>query len=324
MVSTVQKIELSEEEWIENESINRLMKSRRGTIAFASLASLLMAIQLQGHIHNGLVLIWLTASLFFIFYRYILKNKIANDLRSATVAMKVTFVKKYSFIWSLNALIWGLASWLFLASMPVQNQYICATILNGVGFVAVLNLNSHRKIARQYINTLMGTYVVACLWHIGVVENFNSAFIQYAHLISLLFIWLFLHMLDNRNYAAYRHNLALLYRNNLLIHSLNLKSQQLAAEKQMVLNTNEVTKRFYLNAAYDVYQPIYALKTHVEHAIHDASKVDELLLKMHTSCRAAEGLLASSFNIPIKTTPTLIATESSSSNTKSVDIDIDI
>jgi signal transduction histidine kinase len=296
MVLQVQNIELSEAEWIENESINRLLLSRRGTLAFAALATCVLATQLVGHVNTALVFGWLAASLLLLYYRFTVKTKLTHFFRNATVSDKSIFLEKYSFIWSLNAFIWGLASWLFLATVPLQNQYVCATILNGVGFVAVLSLNSQRRIAGRYINILMGTHVLASLWQIVAVSNFDSPFIQYVHLLSLILVWLFLHLLDNKNYAAYKSNLILLYRNNRLIHSLNRKTEQLASEKKVVMNANQVIQRFYSSAAHDIRQPVYALKIYAELAMQDETKVAELLPKMNDSCNAIEALFASLFD----------------------------
>lgn len=296
MVLQVQKIELSESDWIENESINALMLSRRSTMAFASLTMFIMAAQLVGHVNTVLIAIWLSAALIVLCYRQVIKSNFANHLRHQSVAEKTKFVRKYGYVWSLNALIWGLSSWLFLTVVPLQNQYVCATILNGVGFVAVLNLHSHRKIAHQFINILMGTHVVVCLWHIGVVANFDSPFIQYVHLVSLLIIWLFLHLLDNKNYLAYKNNLLLLYHNNRLIHSLNRKTEQLESEKQVVTNANQVIQRFYSSASHDIRQPVYALKIYAELAMQDETKIVELLPKITASCHAIEALFASLFD----------------------------
>jgi signal transduction histidine kinase len=296
MFLQVQKIELSESDWIENESINTLMLSRRSTMAFASLTLFIMASQLVGHVNTTLVATWLFASLAVLTFRQVIKSNFAKHLHHESVVEKTRFVKKYSFVWSLNALTWGISSWLFLTVVPLQNQYVCATILNGVGFVAVLNLHSHRKIAHQFINILMGTHVLASLWCIGIVGNFENPLIQYIHLISLLVIWLFLHLLDNKNYLAYKSNLQLLYRNNRLIHSLNRKTEQLENEKQVVTNANQVIQRFYSSASHDIRQPVYALKIYAELARQDETKIAELLPKMTASCHAVEGLFASLFD----------------------------
>ncbi len=290
------KNELSESDWIDNQSIDLLLEPRRGTTSFAALAMVVMALLVYEHINLWLLLGWLGASFAILFYRYRLKMRCAPEMAHATVASKRTFIKKYSFAWTASAFTWGASGWLFFADIPVQNQYIGAMMLFVVGFVGVLNLNSQRKISGKFINALMGTQVAGGLAYIGFIDNANITSLQCAHLASLLVVWLIFHIVDNRFYVSYRRNLALYYQNSSLIQSLNRRTTQLEQEKQVALHANQVIQRFYSSAAHDIRQPVYALKVYADLAMEDITQVPQLLPKINASCNAVEALFSSLFD----------------------------
>jgi signal transduction histidine kinase len=288
--------ELSESDWIENQSIDLLLEPRRGSTSFASLSMVVMALLIYEHVNLWLIFGWLGASIAILTYRYKLKMRFAKRMSHAGITTKRKFINKYSFAWSGNAFTWGVSGWLFFANIPVQNQYICAMMLYVVGFVGVLNLNSHRKISGQFIDVLMGTQVAGALVYIGFIDDFKGTSLQYIHLVSLLVIWLILHILDNRCYASYRRNLVLYFRNSSLIQSLNRRTEQLEHEKQVALNANQVIQRFYSSAAHDIRQPVYALKVYAGIAMDDTTQVPQLLPKINASCNAVEALFSSLFD----------------------------
>jgi signal transduction histidine kinase len=287
--------ELSEFEWIESESIRLLMQPRSGMMGFAAFTMLVMALQLYSHVNTLLIASWLVVSLVVLTFRYKVKALFNKHLVHADIDSQTAFAKRYSLAWTLNAFTWGMSGWLFFTNIPVQNQYICAVMLNAVGFVAVHNLSTRPFTSSRFIGILMGTQVLGALWYIGYVGHFQGPNIQYIHLLSLVVIWLVLRIFDNRFYTHFKRNLILLYRNNVLIQNLNRQTEQLAHEKQVALNANEVIQRFYTSAAHDIRQPVYALKVYADMAIADGTQMPVLLPKITASCDAINALFASLF-----------------------------
>ena len=72
--------EFSESDWIESESIRRLMQPRSTMMSFATLTMLVMAIQLYGHLNTYLVGSWLVVSLVFTVFRFQIKNFLIKKL----------------------------------------------------------------------------------------------------------------------------------------------------------------------------------------------------------------------------------------------------
>lgn len=287
--------ELSESEWIESESIRQLMQSRAGMMAIASFAMLVMTLQLYGHVNTLLIASWLVVSLVVLAFRYNIKAIFNKSLIRADMGSQIDFTERYRLVWTLNAFTWGMSGWLFFTNIPVQIQYICATMLIVVGFVAVHNHHTYPFISRRFIGILMGSQVLGALWYIGYVGQFQGPQIQYIHLLSLVFIWLVLRIFDKRLHANFKRNLVLLYRNNVLIQNLNRKTEQLAHEKQVVVNANEVIQRFYSSASHDVRQPVYALKAYADMVVADSTKTPVLLPKIIASCDAINNLFNSLF-----------------------------
>lgn len=286
----------NESRWIESESIRLLMQSRRGGTGIAALAMLLMAVQVYEYVNPWLVLAWVAASWSILVARYRLKLMFLKQFDTAKRAAKLAFIERSGLFWSANAFTWGVSGWLFFADIPIQNQYICVTILNIVGFVAVHNLSAHRKTSRQFINVLVGTQMVGALWHIGVTEQFESPPIQYIHLISLAVSWVFFRVLDNRFYGSFHRNLSLEYRNTNLIKSLSRQTERLEHEKRVVMNANETIKRFYSSAAHDIRQPVYALNVYSDLVTDDPSQALKLMPKIKASCHAINALFHSLFD----------------------------
>jgi signal transduction histidine kinase len=242
-----------------------------------------------------LIASWLIVSLVVLAFRYNIKSLFNKHLARTDIGSQSDFAKRYSVVWTLNAFTWGMSGWLFFTNIPVQNQYICATMLNVVGFAAVHNLHTYPFISRQFISILMGTQILGALWYVGYVGQFQGPLIQYVHLISLVLIWLVLRIFDKRFYDNFTRNLVLQYRNNVLIQNLNRKTEQLAHEKQVAVNANEVIQRFYASAAHDVRQPVYALKVYADIALADSTKIPILLPKITASCDAINSLFNSLF-----------------------------
>jgi signal transduction histidine kinase len=228
-------------------------------------------------------------------FRYRFKQIFKQSIAAMPVLAQKAYVRSHMWVWLLSAFAWGLSGWLFFTNIPVQNQYICATMLNVVGFAAVQNLTTYKTVVRAFVNVLMGTQLVGACWYIIYVGKLDVPLIQVVHLSSIILIWLLLHTLNKRLYASFRNNLVLQYRNATLIHSLNRQTELLAHEKQIALNANEVIQRFYSSAAHDIRQPVYALKLYAEVAMADAVQVPELLPKMSASCDAINKLFNTLF-----------------------------
>jgi signal transduction histidine kinase len=287
--------DLSESDWIESESIRRLMQPRSTMMSFATLTMLFMAIALYGYVNTVLVASWLLVSLAITLFRFQIKKIFNAQIAHLNVASRSAFIQRYSIVWALTALVWGISGWLSFSYLPSQNLYICATILNVVGFVGVLNLTYHKKVVAQFITVLMGSQVIAVVVHIAFVSNFQVPTLQYVHLLSLIVIWAMLRTIYVRFHIGYLRNLKLQYHNHSLIQNLNRQTEQLAHEKQVALNANEVIQRFYSSAAHDIRQPVYALKVYADIAKEDPSQIPCLLPKMTESCDAINALFSSLF-----------------------------
>jgi len=290
------KPELSENAWIESESIRLLMKPRSEMTGFSAFAMIFMALQLYGQVHHLWIAGWLALSLCVLVYRRRLKAYFHLKIVNFPLEAHRVYVNKRKLGWSLNAFTWGIAGWLFFSEIPIQHKYIGAVVLAFVGIVAIYNLHTHKSISSQFVNVLMATQVIGGVWYIAYVWEFKADTILYIHLLSLLVIWIVLHALNKQFFNVFKSNLSLQFKNNGLIRSLNLKSEQWEHEKQVALNANEVIQRFYSSAAHDIRQPVYALKLYSEIATSDQTQIVDLLPKITDSCVAINTLFDSLFD----------------------------
>jgi two-component system, sensor histidine kinase len=290
------KTDLSESAWIESESLRLLMETRSRTNGFSAFTMLAVAALFYGHVNLLLIAAWLIASLAVLALRLYIKSQFNKLVSNAYVGSQTIFVERNKFVWTLSGLTWGLAGWLNFTNIPTQNQYIGATILAFVGFVAIHNLYARRAISRDFINAFMGVQVFGAFWVIAYVGQFRGPQIQYIHVLCLLAIWPVLHIFSKRLYSVFTRNLLLQFRNNSLIKSLNLKTEQLVQEKQIAMNANEVLQRFYASAVHDIRQPVDALKAYVKTAEGDETQWPDLLPKMTASCSSINKLLTSLYD----------------------------
>lgn len=289
------KKELSENDWIEAESISNLMRSRSQMALFSAGTMVTMAFQLYNHLNAFLIAAWLIVSLMVLLFRYHIKSIYKQHFLNADINAQKAFVEKNQLTWSLSALTWGISGWLFFTNIPIENQYVGAIILTVVGFVAVHNLNTSYKISSQFIHILMGTQLLGAFWYVAYALHFQATQLQYIHVLSLTAIWILLNLFNKRFHANFRRNLTLQFRNYNLIRSLNLRTEQLDHEKQVATNANEVIQRFYSSSAHDIRQPVYALKLYAEMAEADQTQLPSLLPKITASCDAIHKLFDSLF-----------------------------
>lgn len=287
--------ELSESDWIDSESLIILMRSRSKFAWLAAATMVAMALQLYGHVNTLLIVVWLAVSLTVLLFRRHIKTIYQQHFLNADINAKKAFVEKNQLAWTLNGFTWGLSGWLFFTGIPVENLYIGASILTVVGFVAVHNLHTHKHVSSQFINILMATQLFGAFCYIVYALKFQLTQVQYIHLLSLIVLWLLLNLFNNRFNANFKRNLTLQFRNHSLIRSLNLKTEQLAHEKQVATHANEVIQRFYSSSAHDIRQPVYALKLYAEMGEADHSQLPSLLPKITASCDAIHKLFDSLF-----------------------------
>jgi signal transduction histidine kinase len=287
--------DLSESDWIKAESLRMMMQPRLYMAWFSALTMAAMALELYKHTHFLLNSVWLLLSLVLVAFRSNVKQLFNNHWVTKTVAQQAEFVNKHQVAWSLSGFLWGISGWLFFTNIPAENLYVGSTILTFVGFFAVIEFYSHRQISINFINLMMGTQVLGAFWYVAYIWHFQGPTILWIHLLSLIAIWVALHIFNNRSYCNYTRNLVLQYRNSNLINSLELKTEQLAHEKQVAMNANEVIQRFYTSAAHDIRQPVYALKLYAEVATEDPDQISVLMPKMIASCEAVNSLFNSLF-----------------------------
>lgn len=290
------KTELSESDWIESESMKALMKPRYSMAFLSAVTMIFMALQVYGHADLVLIAFWLIVSLVVVAFRTHILSLFNQHFLHKDLARQRQFIDKNKLAWTLNAFTWGIAGWLSFQNLPLQNKYISAILLVIVGFFAVHNYFMRRDISRQFIHILMGTQVLGAIWFIGYVGEFHAPILQYIHALGLVITWTALIIFSDRLSSAFDRNSRLQYRNNSLINTLNSKMAQLAHEKQVALNANEVIQRFYSSSAHDIRQPVYALKVYADMATEDATQLPALLPKITASCDAINRLFDSLFD----------------------------
>ena len=85
------KTELSENDWIESESLRLLMKPRSRMTWFSSGTMVAMAAQLYGHVNTLLIAAWLLVSLVVVAFRVHIKSEFNQHFLNAHVDSQTRF-----------------------------------------------------------------------------------------------------------------------------------------------------------------------------------------------------------------------------------------
>ena len=286
----------NEEDWISSEMLRRTMAYRRFSMTVAMILVIVIAGVIQTAVDLFETLAWLLFSLASMASLVWIKGQFHKTYTFTSLEQQLTFTKKYSPFWSINAASWGIVGWPFFCDVPQNIQYFIYAVLSLVAYVSVLNLSVNRKLAVQFTNVYIGTQIIYGLWVIGVERNFEAPGIFYEHLVGLAIVWLFSTVLIRRLNNSFISDCKLNFKNHALIKTLEQQTEQLEQEKKSVEIANSTIKRFYSSAAHDIRQPVYALNMYADIVVDEPHRTLELAPKFKQACHAVDALFRSLFD----------------------------
>jgi signal transduction histidine kinase len=303
-------ISLTESEWINNESIRRVML-RSKVWAYAVVPSYVFtAAMAYGYINITWILTWITWMLGFFSYVVHLKINHANPNFALTPQKPKRYIEHLGYSWFLLGLGWSTSGLVFYSALPAQQQFMVAVALSFNVLLTVLDLCRHQRVAKSFINGMFGGLWVGSAWFIGVIKHFNASEMDYVYLLAALVAWYFAYLFNNQLYRAFCRDLKLQHHNFQLINDLRQETTQLALEKKSALVANETIKRFFSSAAHDIRQPVYALNMYAAFLKDAPENAADLIPKITSSCRGINALFESLFEYEkIKSNQVIVTVE---------------
>jgi len=228
----------------------------------------------------GALLLWLAR----VRVQYLYPRETANG----GPPLQKLFVKRFGFVWPLNAAWWGLTTALFFDRTPLDHQFMCWFIVAGTAALSINNYSAWMPVLRSYIGALMLTCLVVIVSSI-VANRFASPAYHYWMALLTLVLWHMLLRGGRRLYRAQRRTIELLHRNNVLIGSLKRQTQA-------ALDAVAVKNRFLASATHDIRQPVHALALYADWLRNEPALVEEIAPKIVQATRAVNTLFDSLFD----------------------------
>lgn len=303
-------LSLAESEWINNESIRRVML-RSKVWAYAVIPSyVFIAAMIYGSVNPTWIFLWMTWMLVCFSYVVHLKINFANPTSAPNPEKQKIGIVRLGYTWSLMGLGWAMIGLVFFSDMPAPNQFMVAVALSFNVLLTVLDLCRYQRVARSFINGMFGGLWVGSVWYIGAINHFDVSGIEYTYLMAALFAWYFSCLFNRQLHRAFCRDLKLQYRNFQLINDLRKETIDLALEKKAALAANETIKRFFSSAAHDIRQPVYALNMYAAFLKDAPENAADLIPKIASSCRGINALFESLFEYEkIKSNQVTVAVE---------------
>ena len=104
-------------------------------------------------------------------------------------AEHLAFFRRYSRLWSVSALVWGLTTLLYFDRTSLADQFICWLIMAGLAMFSINSLSSHLATLRAYLDTLALTALAVMLWRVGVQLQFHGPYYHYWVVLLLVIFW---------------------------------------------------------------------------------------------------------------------------------------
>ena len=280
----------AEAQWVEAELIRSLMRTARTTQLVGLLLIPIFLGVLWDDASVAALALWACAALVVAGARFLIVRKYVAEVMPQGPAEHLAFFGRYSRIWSVSALVWGLTTLLYFDRTSLADQFICWLIMAGLAMFSINSLSSHLATLRAYLDTLALTALAVMLWRVGVQLQFHGPYYHYWVVTLLVIFWQVLRQAGLRLHVTHRKNFELQYRNNQLIESLTRQTQA-------ALDAVEIKNRFLASAAHDIRQPVHALSLYADWLGSEPELVHEIAPKIVESTKAVNALFDSLFDL---------------------------
>ena len=213
----------SRKRWIDLEVHRRLLESNSLPISMMLRLSLYACMAMYAPIY--IVTIWLLASVGIRIWMAKLSHLFTLELDSKPHSMSDQMrliASKYTSIWTINFILWGISPFIFITWLPHINQLLCITILLFVNSITIAKTHMHRRIMHRLITILFYSQLLALIFHFLVIATDPEQHKVYYALYgaSLIFIY-YVHLyFGNKLFTYTRQYLNSVYTNLLNVQKL--------------------------------------------------------------------------------------------------------
>ena len=279
------------DEWVNSQLIGVLMDNAMPSLLAAALALPVLVFLMAGEVNTPALVVWAALLFGVLLYRYRMIGIYRLRYDSVGGAMRLAFVERFGWSWSVVGLIWGGSIALTFLQASVQTQFVSSVVVLGHGLVSLTAFSAYLPIFRRYTNFMIGSVMVSLalpfLWVEVTPEHLKL--VLALELLVLIFWWL-LRAAGERLHQVHRSSLELQFSNQELIDSL---TQQTRASLRAVATKN----RFLASAAHDLRQPVHALSLYADWLATEPEMARDISPRILQSTRAINELFDSLFDL---------------------------
>ncbi|MDP2819555.1 MAG: HAMP domain-containing sensor histidine kinase [Polaromonas sp.] len=281
---------VARDDWVEAKLTRSFMRNGRPALHSASVIIPVFLAILYNDVNNTALLSWGLAAVVMTLVRYRVVNLYHRDYASADAARLREFMSRYSWTWTLSAVIWGASMFLHFRKAPVYDQFICLLVLAGMAGFAVGAFSASLRCFVGYINGLAYSTLAAVVYSVGLERPFMGTAQTYSLVVLVLVYWAAIRMAGRRFHKGQRKTLELQFANTMLIASLT-------EQTRTALEAVQTKNRFMASAAHDLRQPVHALSLYADWLRAEPELVAQITPKIVQSTQAVNKLFNSLFDL---------------------------
>lgn len=278
------------DEWVNAQLIRTFMRYAGPAQRSASISIMATVAILYGHVSMVGLGFWTLASVAVTLVRYRVIDRYQREFSGVSGAPLEAFMSRYSWAWTLSAIVWGASMFLFFLKAPVYVQFVCMIMLASMAAFAVGIFSSCLSCFTGYLNGMAYTALLAMIYQLVMARGVPSGFNIYAMVLLVLVYWSVVRVAGRRFHEVQRATLEQQFANAELIASLTEKSRA-------ALEAVETKNRFLASAAHDLRQPVHALGLYADWLQSEPQLVEQIAPKIVQSTKAVNELFNSLFDL---------------------------
>ena len=277
-------------DWVEAKLMRSFMRNGLPALHSASLVIPIMVFVLYGDVSELGLLAWTLAAILMTLWRYRVVYLYHRDYAGAGGTRLRAFMSRYSWTWTMSALVWGSSVFLHFRKAPIFDQFICLIVIAGMAGFAVGAFSASLRCFRGYVNGLFYTTLAAVFYSLLRDSPDVGTATTYSLVLLLLIYWSAIRLAGKRFNRGQRKTLELQFANASLIASLTEKTR-------VALEAVQIKDRFIASAAHDLRQPVHALSLYADWLQAEPALAQQIAPKIVQSTKAVNELFNSLFDL---------------------------
>lgn len=281
---------VARDDWVEAKLMRSFMRSGLPGLRSVAMVIPVIFVVLYGDVNEVGLFFWTLAAVATTLWRYRVIKLYHRRYAGLSGVDLRAFLSRYSWTWTLSAVVWGSSMFLYFRKAPIYDQFICLMVLAGMAGFAVGAFSASLRCFIGYINGLAYSTLAAVSYSAIVEPPFLGTLTTYSLFALVLIYWSAIRLAGKRFNQGQRKTLELQFANAALIASLT-ENTRVAMEAVQVKN------RFIASAAHDLRQPVHALSLYADWLQAEPELVMQIAPKIVRSTHAVNELFNSLFDL---------------------------